>query len=259
MADSKFDASKYLVKLRGKDYLEVKWRLVWLRHDHPDAIIETELVEHELNPRAAVVKARITIPGKGSATGYKRQTASGFGDYIEKAETGAIGRACAALGYGTQNTDDFDMEDEDGAIQVVDSPVERPSPTGGTSAHDDVMAAPNTTPAERTRAPGSTAAAIKAGAANNAVNGRGANPTSESGNAAGTDKPATEAQIRAVYAYGRQWWKLPDGTTSEEHVAEMVGKAAKGKTPEQLTSKEASAIQNMLKDKIKAASQKGAA
>lgn len=39
---------------------------------------------------------------------------SSFADYAEKAETGAIGRALAALGYGTLQT--FDLEgDREGA------------------------------------------------------------------------------------------------------------------------------------------------
>ena len=36
-----FRASRYLTKLNGKDYLEVKWRLLWLRTEHPDAVIVT--------------------------------------------------------------------------------------------------------------------------------------------------------------------------------------------------------------------------
>ena len=39
-----FDPTRYLTKVNGRDYLEVKWRLVWLRSVHPTARIETELV-----------------------------------------------------------------------------------------------------------------------------------------------------------------------------------------------------------------------
>ena len=42
-----FDPSRYLTKVSGSDYLEVKWRLLWLRQTHPDASIETELVTHD--------------------------------------------------------------------------------------------------------------------------------------------------------------------------------------------------------------------
>jgi len=114
-----FDPSRYLSLVSGKEYLEVKWRLVWLRSEHPDAIIETDMVSHAENE--AVFKARVEIPGGGCATGWGSEDAKGFGDYIEKAETKAIGRALAALGFGTQFCGDFDFGAAAG--RVVDSPV----------------------------------------------------------------------------------------------------------------------------------------
>jgi hypothetical protein len=69
MAAEQFEPAKYLVNLNGRgEYLEVKWRLLWLRTEHPEASIETELVR--LEDHDAVFKARVTIPGGGSATGY---------------------------------------------------------------------------------------------------------------------------------------------------------------------------------------------
>jgi hypothetical protein len=114
-----FDPSRYLSLVSGKEYLEVKWRLVWLRSEHPDASITTELVTHADNE--AIFKASVSIPDGGSATGWGSEDAKGFGDYIEKAETKAIGRALAALGYGTQFCGDFDFGAAAG--RVVDSPV----------------------------------------------------------------------------------------------------------------------------------------
>ena len=84
----------------GADYLDVKWRLLWLRKEHPDAEIVTELVQHD--PQMAIFKATVTVPTGGKATGYGSETASDFPDFIEKAETKAIGRALNALGYGAQ-------------------------------------------------------------------------------------------------------------------------------------------------------------
>ena len=110
MTENAFDASKYLTKLSGKDYLEVKWRLLWLRTEHPDAVIETELVKHGAG--LALFRARVTIPGGGVATGWGSETADDFGDFIEKAETKALGRALAALGFGTQFCEDFDFTAE---------------------------------------------------------------------------------------------------------------------------------------------------
>lgn len=118
-----FDASRYLTKLGDKDYLEVKWRLLWLRTEHPDAVVQTELVKHEAG--LALFRAQVTLPGGGQATGWGSETASDFVDYIEKAETKALGRALAALGYGTQFCEDFDFQGN-GQGPTVDAPIEPP-------------------------------------------------------------------------------------------------------------------------------------
>lgn len=119
---TKFSPKGHLIKLKGKDYLETKWRLVWFREDWPNGIIQTEPIE--ITPQVAIIRATVTAVdadgvNRGSATGTKSETPQRFKDgYIEKAETGAIGRALAALGYGTQ----FEPDLEDGD-NVVDSPV----------------------------------------------------------------------------------------------------------------------------------------
>lgn len=119
---AKFDPASRLTKLKGKDYLEVKWRLVWFRDVWPHGTIMTEPLE--LTDQRAVFRATVTAVDaegnlRGSATGTKSETPRGFADYIEKAETGSIGRALAALGFGTQ----FEPELEEGE-RIVDSPVE---------------------------------------------------------------------------------------------------------------------------------------
>ncbi len=101
----RFDPTKYLktVKVRGgtqQTYLPVTARLLWLRADHPDAQLITEALR--LDEKSAVFKATVTLPGGAVAVGHGSETASDFGDFIEKAETKAIGRALTALGYGTE-------------------------------------------------------------------------------------------------------------------------------------------------------------
>ncbi len=123
MSENGFDASRYLSRLNGKDYLEVKWRLLWLRTEHPDATIQTELATHEAG--LALFRAQVALPAGGRATGWGSETAGDFVDYIEKAETKALGRALAALGYGTQFCEDFDFRRDDQG-PVVDAPVEPP-------------------------------------------------------------------------------------------------------------------------------------
>lgn len=99
MTASTFDPNLYLSKVKGRDYLEVKWRIAWMRHDHPTAILETELISNA--DGRAIMRARVELPDGGSATGWGSETEQAFENYIEKAETKAIGRALTALGYGT--------------------------------------------------------------------------------------------------------------------------------------------------------------
>lgn len=107
-----------LLNLKGKEYLEVKYRLVWFREDHPDWSIETEL----MNVTDVSAYARATIRdenGRIIATSHKFESIQGFPDFIEKAETGAIGRALALIGYGTQ----FCADELDEGNRIVDSPA----------------------------------------------------------------------------------------------------------------------------------------
>lgn len=121
-----FDPGRYLTKIGSSDYLEVKWRLVWLREVHPTALIDTELVSH--TDQMAIFKATVSLLNGGSATGYGSESYDDFTDYIEKAETKALGRALAALGFGTQFCPDFEFGAADGA--VVDSPIDYASTRG---------------------------------------------------------------------------------------------------------------------------------
>ncbi len=147
-----FIPNEHIIQVKSRDgfrdYLPVQWRLVWFREQCPEGTIETELVHldpdreteeeidtwnEERNQSEKVVKRAngfavfraIVKDGKGGmATGTKSERAASFPDYIEKAETGAIGRALAALGYGTQFTGDELNEGH----RIVDSPVTRNNP-----------------------------------------------------------------------------------------------------------------------------------
>lgn len=111
-----FDPTKHLRNVKGNNYLDVKWRIMWFRSEHPTASIVTEV--KDVPGEYAVAKAVIAVDGKTVSTAHKRQVKDSFFDYLEKAETGAIGRALANFGYGTQ----FTSEDESG--HIVDAPVE---------------------------------------------------------------------------------------------------------------------------------------
>jgi hypothetical protein len=96
-----------------------------MRTEYPTARVATELVRYEEG--FALFRAEVTLPNGASATGWGSETIHDFADFIEAAETKALGRALAALGFGTQFTRDFDFmhsaRADAPAMQVVDSPV----------------------------------------------------------------------------------------------------------------------------------------
>lgn len=190
----------------SKDYLPVQWRIVWFREMCPHGTIDTEELEVDLDremeeeayawnnetrrSEKIVKKAKgyaryraIVTDGKGGrATGTKSEKAVSFPDYIEKAETGAIGRALAALGYGTQFTgDEFDERH-----RIVDAPVTRPvneaaASGNGQAARNEAPAAIK--PVTATRTNGKTA-----------ENGRNTTATDEKE----SEAPATEQQLASI-------------------------------------------------------------
>jgi hypothetical protein len=121
-----FDFKKSLIKVQGgRTYLPVSARIVWFREDHPDWGIITEPLEINHEKQYAVFRATIfNADGKVMAMGTKKEDVKGFGDYIEKAETGSVGRALALCGYGTQFSPELD-ETSNG--RLADSPY----PVGG--------------------------------------------------------------------------------------------------------------------------------
>ena len=119
-----FNPNEHMMTLKGRDYLQVAWRLVWFRDsDNGCGVtygLETELLEH--GEDWAVFRARITDPnGRVVSTGHGSESARDFGDYLEKAETKAVGRALAMLGFGTQ----FAADELDEGERIVDSPINR--------------------------------------------------------------------------------------------------------------------------------------
>ncbi len=114
-----FNAQEHITIIDGGAYLEVKWRLVWLREQHPDAVIETNMVESSRDH--AIFKASVQLPDGAAATGWGSEYREQFQNFIEAAETKALGRALAALGFGTQFAGDLGT-DRNG-FGLSDAPV----------------------------------------------------------------------------------------------------------------------------------------
>lgn len=113
-----------VLNLKGKNYIQVAWRVVWFREDHPFGRIDSECVEQ--NDKYVIYKASISIPWDNTyrklSDSIKREDFAHFSDAHEKAQTGAIGRALALCGYGTQFAPELDEQD-----RIVDAPLPRKS------------------------------------------------------------------------------------------------------------------------------------
>lgn len=209
-----FNPNEHLTQLQTKDglrdYLPVQWRLVWFREQCPDGSIETEMLHLDLDRETEeelliwnnekkqnekvvkhangfVIFKAVVKDGKGGVgTGTKSEKAASFPDYIEKAETGAIGRALAALGFGTQFAPELNEEH-----RIVDSPVDRYTPASRSNGGK---------PATSTRPTAMSS------------NGK---TVRESGPAAeiAPDAPATEQQLASISRLCQRLGKpIPDAT-----------------------------------------------
>jgi hypothetical protein len=116
----RFNPTKHLIQLKGKQYLETKYRIQWFREEHPGGCISTEVMSFDpVMVKATIYNAEGGILATAHAGAVDKGNAVWSGRAIEKSETAAIGRALAHAGYGTQ----FAGGDDDGFM--ADSPIER--------------------------------------------------------------------------------------------------------------------------------------
>lgn len=108
-----------LLDMRGKPYLQIAHRLVWFREEKPGYSIETDYVS--ITETSALAKAVIRDEqGRVLSQAHKYEDKQGFADFREKAETGAVGRALAMIGYGTQ----FCADELDEGERIADGPIQ---------------------------------------------------------------------------------------------------------------------------------------
>ena len=138
-----FNPGEHLQRIQGKEYLPVRWRLVWF-HQATGSRAGYITVELEHDRQAGFAKF-FTVAWDGSeetwrhiklngveidvcgrvATGEGSETQTDFFDYYEKAATKSLGRALAGLSFGTQFAPELDEKH-----RVVDTPLERSERSG---------------------------------------------------------------------------------------------------------------------------------
>ena len=119
-----FNKEQWYINLKGKKYLPVAARLVWFRQEHPDWGIVTQAIDLNEEKQYAIFQCSIfNEQGRVIATAHKKEDRQGFPDYMEKAETGSVGRALGMCGYGTHDDPDFDE-----GSRLADAPIRLPEP-----------------------------------------------------------------------------------------------------------------------------------
>ena len=95
------DPLSRMIDLDGNPYLNVMWRLAWIRRDIPSIYIKKELLS--LSNNTALVKVELFDNGKLLATAHASKTychnENGGEYFVDWAETAATGRAISQLGY----------------------------------------------------------------------------------------------------------------------------------------------------------------
>lgn len=106
------------IQVRGGGiYVPVAERIRWFRSEHPDWSITTDIMQMDEN--GVLFRATVTnSQGAVVATGHAYESIAP--NYIEIAETSAIGRALGVAGYGTACALDEDESNE----RLADAPVE---------------------------------------------------------------------------------------------------------------------------------------
>ena len=123
------DLSRFTVALRGgKNYLTVAGRLVMFREKYPAHGIQTELLDHDPQAGRALFRATLTDEaGRTLAQAHGSETRADFGEYLEKAESKAVGRALVFLGFGTDAAG-YDMDEGERFADAPQQPQQQPRP-----------------------------------------------------------------------------------------------------------------------------------
>jgi hypothetical protein len=119
-----FNPNDGVIKVQGREYLPVASRILWFRREFPEWSIMTDAVTLDFVKEFAVFRCTIlNETGRVMATATKMEDKRGFPDFLEKAETGSVGRALAFLGYGTLGAKDFVEGD-----RLADAPLPQKEP-----------------------------------------------------------------------------------------------------------------------------------
>ena len=111
-----------LMNLKGKEYMMVAHRLVWLVDEEPNYTTNLEFLI--LKEDVCLAKMTLTLFDETgnvvkSVQDCKMEHKKDFPDFVEKAITGSLGRCLAQIGKGTS----YALQDLDEGARIVDTPL----------------------------------------------------------------------------------------------------------------------------------------
>lgn len=151
-----FDPREHLRQLEdGREYLDLKWRLLWLRTREPEATVETQVVPTDEDE--VVCRATISLRSGAAAAAHGSARRSDGEPAVELAENRALARALASLGFGTEYLDEDDIQVEPGPSPPVNLMTARTLMDRETESYDpdnaDDPQEPDSEPEDLTETP----------------------------------------------------------------------------------------------------------
>ena len=128
--NSNYDARQHLVQIRSKDgtmkdYLPANWRLYQARLEHPDIVLESEILHLDPEHNFVIVKATVFVGTDYASSTFKCSAMKqGLLTQLDRVETAAKARALRDLGISTELALDHDDSDAD---DVPTTPPQRPT------------------------------------------------------------------------------------------------------------------------------------
>lgn len=113
----------------GSSYLQTYYRKLWFRLKYPNGLISTEIKALNPNSSSAIVEAKIFLDradresDRYAAIAHaQRREADGNPNFLEAAETAAVGRALSDLGFNIALVPPAESD----ADQIADAPIKSP-------------------------------------------------------------------------------------------------------------------------------------
>ncbi len=204
----------------------VMLRLLWVRQDHPEAAVTTDVVRAD--DRHVVIRAQIAVPGGAAGSGIAAAQVGDGEDWaavVERTETAAISRALDTLGYLVRHGERAGRPDHPEA----DSPEEVAPPQAREVREDEPETEMDEPPSQPVReAPRMVESAPPVV---NALRRAGRRPEPQAGPQQAAERPAQDDAHLEEYSWSAFWGKARSLGLTPDKVTQLLGRPAPQMSP----------------------------